>query len=1006
MLGRACFLVALVGLLLCAVAPIVVVTATVSHNGCQCTTSCDDASVAGISLSEPFCVTKSDCCPECFGGKVFGRCIGVCYDKCTPPPPSPPAIVIWFNDIKNNFENFFDDVSDATRKLIEEEVRQLPPDVQEIIDKANQLKTATRVQLDQMSGVVLAHLKEAAQLTANQLKTIAARAHTWATDELQKFLSKVSNAAFKDSIREWGCFDTWTPDQRAVLRSKAISALGAVTGWSESDITEMGHLVKTLAAGDLSALPAAAKKAAVLTGSLMSGLTPDKLEALAGRAKEVYGEVKTWDQTTWRGMGELVKGLAAGDLGEADEPALQALARVAGWNEESTVALATRTANLIGDLKSGDDEQWQLLAAYAAGVSEDKLKQAPRGVIRALAQRLPGDVELSVSQYTALADRAVELLGTPEGWDKEAWRDIGEAARGLAVEDLRNIKAEGIAKLADKIPGLSMNQLTALWDRCKELQMDECGQATIGLLGKENAAVLLTNAALETLGSNSMVTAYASEIKTLALKVLPERGETPAETLRLLGQNVLALTQEDFAGLQVPDWREAKLDSLARELVPDQFAGVLTAAKAVMGDDPSQWTPEKWSKLGALGLGVAARLSSSAASSMSSITLSRDSIAAIGAQVKSVSVEQISSELRSTIMSALGPAADWQAEDWNAVGAMAKALLEGDIDTLSETALPFIAKHAPATCDNTPSFSLDKIDFSGSQLRAMMHRWMTLKGSISTWDAAAFESLGGAVRGMSAADFEEISETAVPILAKVTCWNKEQLECLANRATRVLKAGEGLAAWGREEFDKMKGLVKGLKPQQLKTLSKAQFEALAETVKDLKLGWSSQQALELAAAAKRSWGEQLSSWSTASIERVIDFLHGFNREEVRQVAVVALDSQAQAVVSTVMCDHRRLTDLSADQLLVLGAVAANNTACEEQIDHLTPSQMTAVEQSVTAAGGAGSGGGLDGGAIAGIVIGVLFLVGVSVGGVWYYRKQNTAKTVKSMRSSQGGQSPA
>lgn len=100
----------------------------------------------------------------------------------------------------------------------------------------------------------------------------------------------------------------------------------------------------------------------------------------------------------------------------------------------------------------------------------------PRSAIAAVARRVDGKAPLSVEQYTALADRAVELLGSPEGWSKQAWREVGEAARGIAVQDIAKLKKQGVEELSAVI-GLNQNQLSALLERCSVPAA--CGEAVV-----------------------------------------------------------------------------------------------------------------------------------------------------------------------------------------------------------------------------------------------------------------------------------------------------------------------------------------------------------------------------------------------------------------------------------------------------------------------------------------------------------------------------------------------
>lgn len=128
-----------------------------------------------------------------------------------------------------------------------------------------------------------------------------------------------------------------------------------------------------------------------------------------------------------------------------------------------------------------DEEQWKLLAAYAAGLAVNDLKKVPRRAISSVARTVDGQLPLSSEQYAALADRAVELLGRPEGWSSETWREVGEAAKGIAAGDIAQLKQDGVAEMA-KLVGLSPEQLASLLDKCASPA--RCGEAVLLTLGE------------------------------------------------------------------------------------------------------------------------------------------------------------------------------------------------------------------------------------------------------------------------------------------------------------------------------------------------------------------------------------------------------------------------------------------------------------------------------------------------------------------------------------------
>lgn len=92
-----------------------------------------------------------------------------------------------------------------------------------------------------------------------------------------------------------------------------------------------------------------------------------------------------------------------------------------------------------------DGPLWKRVALFASGIAVSELQKVGRIGLETLSRK----TNLDAAQIQALANRAVQLFGSIDEWDREDWRALGQNARGISGGLLAEVSVIGLQALAE-----------------------------------------------------------------------------------------------------------------------------------------------------------------------------------------------------------------------------------------------------------------------------------------------------------------------------------------------------------------------------------------------------------------------------------------------------------------------------------------------------------------------------------------------------------------------------
>eukprot|EP00045_Choanoeca_perplexa_P013665 m.155478 g.155478 ORF g.155478 m.155478 type:complete len:1131 (-) comp16418_c0_seq1:104-3496(-) len=968
--------------------------AWLSQSGLRCVSLCEvrdndvtlpiqltNASVCSIdeslSLSCPYCVD---------GPSLDGICQGRCIDLC-----DVSAVAASSKHRLHRRFGFFDDIVSKAGDLfssftdeIERQLAALSEGVQELIDQVGGIAKATFGQLAEMGEDLLAQLKDVVSLTAQQVVHLIPRLVKFTTSNLQQFLANMDQLMFKRTLKEFGCEKRWTESNAKLIAGKAIDVLGTVGRYAGVDVEffqEVGEIVYGIAKGDMELVDDLVFKGAVLGFSILTRIPPSTVEGMANKAKVVFGQVSQWDAEDWRSVGNVAEGLLDGDLEALDDSAaLNELARTsAGKDLTKITSIATAGVAIIEGLSDGaTEEDWQRIAQFAVGIAADKLRSLPDFPAIRLLGKVPG---LNLDQLNALFGRAIDLIGDPSQWNRDAWLDIGQAALAMTGDVIRTISMDGLERLG-QLTGLDLDKARAVIDRAVELLGNPKDWSVDNWKALGRAAIAVGEAIIKQLPQSSLsIIAQRLDLNITQLTAIVQRvvvlrgepGQWEASDLSLLGQAAKALSPSLLSGLSTDAF---KVVSTVLGFDVTQLQALKTKAEEVYGKI-TNWDENTWQELKDLGVQFAI-------DQANALTAPQLRSLGIGAPVFSPSSVQ---SLRGAVTRVYGQVSDMTSEDWQDLGHLVKSLATGDLETVSEIGLQYLKDALPdydargcplepTPCTSVVSVPVLDLDFCPEQLQAIGSRLLVLFGETGNWSDITWDKVGNLARGLSPSDFGQLTMRGLDAVANVACLPPSHMECVVKRAA-VLFDPEGnavgarrrrditasIAQWSGAEIRRLNQSVAGLNPVMLRNISLSTFDdALAVLSQEYR--WNRGQLNVLGDLAQERFGKP-EDWDSNLIERLGIILAGLKDEVISLIPAKSLKS-VDPLAGQALCDQQRLHVLTPDQLKQV----AKEFDCPDQEALFTVSQS----RSVAAGREHDKSSGLSTGAIVGIAIAVVLAV--------------------------------
>ena len=167
-----------------------------------------------------------------------------------------------------------------------------------------------------------------------------------------------------------------------------------------------------------------------------------QVEAMMRRAKELHGEVDTWDVDKFKQHVKILTGLSESDIAKIPQQGLAVVKEIKCFKPDVLACLAKRATTLIQEAKQlsglSSEELWKELGQLASGVGADILESAP--VSKVLAEF--GQVEWTPQQLAVLvANIKAEYGDDVAAWSLEVKSKLGSIAAGLDLGEVRKLGA-------------------------------------------------------------------------------------------------------------------------------------------------------------------------------------------------------------------------------------------------------------------------------------------------------------------------------------------------------------------------------------------------------------------------------------------------------------------------------------------------------------------------------------------------------------------------------------
>eukprot|EP00730_Choanoeca_flexa_P007873 TRINITY_DN12406_c0_g1_i6.p1 TRINITY_DN12406_c0_g1~~TRINITY_DN12406_c0_g1_i6.p1 ORF type:complete len:277 (+),score=70.09 TRINITY_DN12406_c0_g1_i6:2414-3244(+) len=250
-----------------------------------------------------------------------------------------------------------------------------------------------------------------------------------------------------------------------------------------------------------------------------------------------------------------------------------------------------------------------------------------------------------------------------------------------------------------------------------------------------------------------------------------------------------------------------------------------------------------------------------------------------------------------------------------------------------------------------------------------------LFGETSAWNTSTWAEVGVLVRGLTPADFNELTLDGLGHVSKVTCTPMDRMKCVVRRAAVLLGDGavvgrrrsvvDSIAQWLGADVKRLGQVVAGLNPVMLTNLSLAAFEDSLELLSQ-EYRWNRGQLNVLGDKAVAVF-EAPESWSGEVVAKLGVILAGLKDEVIAKIPPGSLVA-ADELAGQALCEQQQLHVMTPEQL---GQVA-RKFACADQEALFTIAQSRSVE----AGRSDPADDGLSAGAIAGIVIGCVLMAAI------------------------------
>eukprot|EP00049_Salpingoeca_infusionum_P017547 m.353385 g.353385 ORF g.353385 m.353385 type:complete len:1058 (-) comp16759_c0_seq1:379-3552(-) len=382
------------------------------------------------------------------------------------------------------------------------------------------------------------------------------------------------------------------PQLRAALDQAKTLHKHPISDWKASDFEVLGRAVLALSPPEIASIG----EQALVYLAKVDITSAEQLVALAQRAEQLFGEIHTWDASTWQELGHLASTVVAQHADILTQDSFEAFASgsIEQWTLASLQTISPRLVSLFGTLDKMTVEDLQRLGPVIKAVTSNDIQRLTDVAIPFLRDALPDFTELT--QFTSITDVADATLGAQCSRSLPSCSDLSFVS--IEAADLCEEQSESIGRRLRELGGevsqwleedfelvgglvrtlapadmgqLSLTQLeTVIEAGCHRLEVVECIV--------KGATKLLAN-------GNGVGSWSFDDLRMLADNVIG----MDADALSALSQTTLS-EGLSFLGAQT-EWNVAQLNTLADQAL--QFLA-----------EPRKWRKSTVTELGTILAGV------------------------------------------------------------------------------------------------------------------------------------------------------------------------------------------------------------------------------------------------------------------------------------------------------------------------------------------------------------------------------------------------------------------
>lgn len=783
---------------------------------------------------------------------------------------------------------------------MKESFDKLSADLQAKLSDAKEFAKASISELLSVPQDLLSSLKESLSgMTSNQFNGIIDRLTKFTSQNLKKLISHMNLDTFFANVDKVAGKE-WDREQMAALSQAAYRKFGvSVRQWSVKALETMKQLLAGFEPSELAELAGDVFDQGV-SYLCMAKFDNDQKTALMIPAKKVFGEVANWDNKVLAKMCNLLEALPVREMLQlASDVITKAIDELV--KHDFTFPQAKVIINKLKeewkDVKTWSTAQLQKLGKLLGNLNIQDLKSLSKEQFQAIKDLL-GNLNLNEGQLRVLAVKAVDLLGSPDKWNKDNIKELGSVVAGLLPSELRQMGAQVVKDSLQFLKGIDfdLDQAQEIVERLKSsIDLSKLNKGDVVNLAKAIDGFLSSDVGKMT---QAVVFAAFPEMKVAKEVAMPvlrgfikkfEEDPSAGKSIAQLGDFAVALSrgEVDAEGvdnvinnldkLGVLPWDKTKTLTLIKKIRTKW--GDFNGTDADDSDSPN-WGFLNMKRLGHIALGIAKE------------------------ELRDLPIRGIED-----VIDVLGKEKDWDRgqivmvlkrlhEYWemedldfsnftdvdiNSLGSFLRGLAQEELKRLPEkillTAIRRLGEQTGLPEDKLKARAFLAVELFKNQT------------GVDILNSSHIEDLGLLVAGLDRKTLRKITKDSfidnLYNIARAKGYDGKKLKEIAKLAKQHFEKSD-VAEWIGDQWRDLGPAAVGLDPSDLERIN---LDSLEEMLDELgKLEFSKSQAEALIKAAKEAWDENdVGKWTGDKLRRLGSLVKGLDTSDIKKLGKEAFE---------------------------------------------------------------------------------------------------------------------